>query len=184
MNRILRATISFATALLLLSAVRLEALDPGMLEEAIRHALGEVPGALVVEVGIEEGWDGPIADVELGDGGAVYVALTERGPVTIGREQKPPDRDLRRIVERIEELEESLLPITAVYRIVLDSGRSGPDDLEIEVTDLYEIEYEIEYGRLVLEVTFRRQADEFGGSEITLYVDPRDGRILAVERDD
>jgi uncharacterized membrane protein YkoI len=138
---------------------------------------------VVVEVGIEEGWDGPIADVELGDGGAVYVALTERGPVTIGREQDPPDRDLRQIVERLEELEETLLPITAVYRIVLESVRGGTEDLAIEVNDLYEIEYEIEYGRLVLEMTFRRRAHEFGGSEITLYVDPRDGRILAVERD-
>lgn len=171
-------------ALLFLVTARLTAIDPERLDEVVVHALNEAPGALVVEVGIEEGWDGPIADIEFGDGSEMYVALRESGYVTIGREYDTADGARRRIVERIQAGGADILPITEIYRVVIDSLDGGTHDLEIGSTDLYEIEYEIEYGRLVVEVTFRQENDNRGSSEITLYVDPIDGRILAVEYDD
>lgn len=159
----------------------LAALQPRQLTEIIAYAAAEVPDTAIVEIGIEEGWEHPIIDVEFADGRALYLELAPEGLVTLGRERDNPDRDRQRIAQRLFNQEEGFLSLSDAYASVLRALESGFRGVEVRPEDLYELEYEIEYGRLVLEVVFQTGRRD---GEITVYADPGDGSILSVERDD
>jgi hypothetical protein len=98
--------------------------------------------------------------------------------VIIERERNRTGLGAARITERILE-DAEVLDLAAAYQRITEYMASNDRYSRIKPTDFSSIEYEIEFGRLIVELSF-----EGSGGELEIYMDPVTGEILESEWDD
>jgi hypothetical protein len=161
---------------LVFSPLTVSALTPNAIDAILAAIEREEPGAVVLEIDMESNWDGGIVSVETSTGSEYYLALAS--VEILERERGRSGRGETRILERLEGTSE-LRDLAAVYRRTLDylASHSRYDDINDSFFD--SIEYDVEFGRLIVETVFE---GPFGTLDI--YVDPLTGSILESEWDD
>lgn len=161
---------------LILAPLAVSALTPTAFDAIIAVIEREEPGAVVLEIDMESDWDGGIVSVETSTGSEYYLTL---GSLEIlERERGRSGHGETRILERLEGTN-ALSDLAAVYRRTLDYLTSHSRYADINDSFFDSIEYDVEFGRLIVETVFE---GPFGTLDI--YVDPLTGSILESEWDD
>ncbi|MFW5827053.1 MAG: PepSY domain-containing protein [Alkalispirochaeta sp.] len=157
-------------------SVTVSALDPADLTGILAAVRQEEPDAIVLEIDLESRHSGGIVSVETDRGAEYYVRVDSA--VILERERTWAGRGSTRITERILE-DTEVLDLAAAYQRIIAYMSYYDRYSRIDPADFSSIEYEIEFGRLIIEVFF-----EGSGGELEIYMDPVTGEILESEWDD
>lgn len=165
------------TLALLLSFVvypAISALTPEEMSMVAATVADDDPDAMILEFDLESSRGGGIVSVETSRGTEYYVGLD---PTEI-LERERGGRGKARIADRVAE-ERDTMELSTAYGAVLAYLAGDERYSRIAPEHFSSIEYEIEFGRLIVEVVFE---GAFG--ELDVYMDPVTGEILESEWDD
>jgi hypothetical protein len=152
----------------------ISALTPEEMSVVAATVADDDPDAMILEFDLESSRGGGIVSVETSRGTEYYVGLEP--PEIIERERG--GRGKARIGDRVAE-ERDTMDLSTAYGTVLAYLAGDERYSRIAPETFSSIEYEIEFGRLIVEVVFE---GAFG--ELDVYMDPVTGEILESEWDD
>lgn len=174
MNRyllILTASVSFLAV-----STTVAALTPEQIADVIDVVTADTPGALVLEIDMESRRDGGIVSAETNGGTEYYVALETME--ILERERNLGGWGTARITDQI--LGDSRIrDLGHAYNAILEYLSQHEQYSRFESSDFYSIEYDIAFGRLIVEVSF-----EGSPGDLEIYFDPLTAVVLESEWDD
>jgi hypothetical protein len=150
------------------------ALTPEEMSVVAATVADDDPDAMILEFDLESARGGGIVSVETSQGTEYYVGLD---PTEI-LERERGGRGKTRIADRVAEAPDTM-DLSTAYGTVLTYLAGDERYSRIAPETFSSIEYEIEFGRLIVEVVFE---GAFG--ELDVYMDPVTGEILESEWDD
>lgn len=162
------------------------AVSPDQFEQAVQLAQAQDPDATILEVEVDDGPSASLLSFELSSGREVYIDAAS-GTV-VETEFDEPNRSGRSIAAMLADFDRPISLAEAYRRAVSERIAAGGDR---EMLVLYEIEYDLQYGRLVIGVEFRAPAEGDGrrrgwqrSDRFEVYLDPADGTVLTTSEDD
>lgn len=173
--------------LLLLPVAGVEAVSPERLRDVLNMAGELVPGGYVLEVDVDDPREEPVMSIEFDTGTEIYIDAGRMQVLEVeryregeaGEIMRSTSGDIRNGISMWQAYEAALAEV--------DTGGIGGGPFY-----LYGIEYELRYGRLVLEIEFRRVAERSRDRDDTVWrrnnryialVDPVDGSVIAIRED-
>lgn len=162
-------------------------ISPERLREVLTMAGERVPGGYVLEVDVDDPREDPMVSIEFDSGTEVYVDAGRMRIVEVERYREREAGDLLRSTSADIRNGVRLWDAYATALDEVDSGEGRGSPFH-----LYGIEYELRYGRLVLEIEFRRVAPGYDEGDATVWrrssryvalVDPVEGSVINIRED-
>jgi len=174
MKRFLRKLTVCISFLLLSTTVA--ALTPEQIAAVIEMTTAEAPDTIVLEVDMERRRGGKIVSVETNGGTEYYIAVETLE--ILERERDHSGRGERRITDQIFG-DARILDLAAAYGAVLEYLAQHDRYARFDGDDFSSIEYDIEFGQLIVEVSFEGSA-----GDLEIYFDPVTAAVLESEWDE
>lgn len=198
MNTLKRLTL-FATMLAVAGAVW--ATDPSDMDDLTARVQQIAGDELILDISRDGGGRGSIWNVDLASGEELY--LDGASLELIHQERDRIDAEDRQIIATLTE--QNGLSLAVVYRRVMDELAGTPGMVSLDSMELEGLDYEVEFGRLVVDIELREDRlsrggvsrtpvsdggrwdddwDDWDRLELSIYADPFSGQILTMEWDD
>ncbi|MFP4431937.1 MAG: hypothetical protein ACOCU4_10865 [Alkalispirochaeta sp.] len=152
----------------------ISALSPEDLSSVAGVIRADDPEAVILEIDMESSGRGGIVTVETNRAIEYYIGLAS--PEILERERR--GRMNARLARRVAAVPDTM-NLPDAYRLVLEYLAQNDRYSRVSPGDFSSIEYQIEFGRLIVEVIFD---GVFG--DLSVYMDPVTGEILESEWDD